>query len=66
MIFRLRPPQTWMPWNRPRPQQPAATPATPTAEDDLITQLKELAELHDTGALTDEEFGAAKAKLLDN
>jgi hypothetical protein len=31
---------------------------------DLATQLKLLAELHATGALSDEEFAAAKARLL--
>ena len=31
---------------------------------DRITQLKELASLHDTGVLTDEEFAAEKAKVL--
>ena len=32
---------------------------------DLPTQLKELAELHSAGVLTDEEFAAAKANLLN-
>jgi hypothetical protein len=40
-------------------------PAVPAkVERDPIQALKELAELHDAGALTDEEFAAAKAKLL--
>ena len=30
----------------------------------MIAQLKQLAELHDQGILTDEEFAAQKAKLL--
>jgi hypothetical protein len=30
-----------------------------------MAQLKELGELHQTGVLTDEEFAAAKAKLLN-
>ena len=42
---------------------PAPAPAAP-AEDDMISQLKQLAELHDSGVLTDEEFAAQKAKLL--
>jgi len=42
---------------------PAPAPAAP-AEDDMISQLKQLAELHDQGVLTDEEFAAQKAKLL--
>jgi hypothetical protein len=36
----------------------------PAAEDDSSAQLQNLAELHTQGVLTDEEFGAAKAKLL--
>ena len=31
---------------------------------DPLDQLQKLADLHDRGALTDEEFAAAKAKLL--
>ena len=42
---------------------PAPAPAAP-AEDDMISQLKQRAELHDSGVLTDEEFAAQKAKLL--
>lgn len=34
------------------------------AGDDTIAKLKELASLKDSGALTEEEFSAAKAKLL--
>ena len=40
------------------PQQPAAAAADP------IDQLKELAELHKQGVLTDDEFAQQKAKLL--
>ena len=46
----------------PSPEQYAA-PAPP-AQDDLTAKLKELAQLHTAGVLTDEEFSAAKAKLL--
>ena len=42
---------------------PAAAPAVAAAEDPLA-RLRELAQLHDTGVLTDDEFAAAKAKLL--
>ena len=38
----------------------AAAPAAPSVYD----QLSQLATLHDQGALTDDEFSAAKAKLL--
>ena len=34
------------------------------AGDDLIASLERLRTLHTQGVLTDEEFGAAKAKLL--
>jgi|SRR6476659_3352245 Short C-terminal domain len=51
-------------------QQAAATPPAapaapaPSAGDDIITQLERLGALHSQGVLTDDEFGAAKAKLL--
>jgi Short C-terminal domain len=38
--------------------------APPPAEDDQAAQLQNLAQLHTQGVLTDEEFAAAKAKLL--
>jgi membrane protease subunit (stomatin/prohibitin family) len=36
----------------------------PEAEDDAAAQLQNLAQLHSQGVLTDEEFAAAKAKIL--
>ena len=45
------------------PAPVAAAPAAP-AEDDTIEQLKKYKELHDAGVLTDEEFAAAKQKVL--
>ena len=36
----------------------------PEPEDDSTTQLQNLAALHTQGVLTDEEFAAAKAKIL--
>ena len=36
----------------------------PEAEDDATAKLQDLAQLHTQGVLTDEEFAAAKAKLL--
>ena len=41
---------------------PAADSGAMTSE--MITQLKQLAELHTQGILTDDEFAAQKAKLL--
>lgn len=44
---------------------PAAAASAPAgAGDDLMAQLTQLAQLHQAGVLTDEEFAAAKAKLL--
>lgn len=49
----------------PPPDAPAPPPPPPAAAgDDTIAQLKQLAELHTAGALTDAEFAAAKGKLL--
>jgi hypothetical protein len=39
-------------------------PAAPAPEADPLAQIKELAALRDSGALTEEEFAAQKAKLL--
>jgi hypothetical protein len=44
--------------------QPAPAPAPAASEGDVIEQLKQLAELHSQGILTDDEFAAQKAKLL--
>lgn len=47
------------------PQEPqAAAPAAEAPADDQTEQLKKLADLHSQGVLTDEEFAAAKAKVL--
>jgi len=45
-------------------QQPAPPPAPPAAAPSMLDQLNQLSTLHSQGALTDEEFTAAKAKLL--
>ena len=47
----------------PPPQYAAPAPQAP-AQSDLTSKLNELALLHTSGVLTDEEFTAAKAKLL--
>jgi hypothetical protein len=39
-------------------------PPAPAAGPDVTTQLQQLATLHSQGVLSDEEFAAAKAKLL--
>ena len=45
-------------------EPPAAQPAVGGPAPDPIEQLKQLAELHKEGVLTDEEFARQKAKLL--
>jgi hypothetical protein len=45
--------------------EPAPPPPPPAAEPDPIEQLKQLAELKDQGILTEEEFAAQKAKILN-
>ena len=47
-------------------QQQAQAPPPPAAppEDDATAQLQNLAQLHAQGVLTDDEFAAAKAKIL--
>jgi hypothetical protein len=82
MLFLLRPRQTYMPYALPRdPHQLAernalrdeayaATRRLPPAElsaaPDVVTQLKDLAALHDSGKVSDDEFAALKAKLIDS
>jgi membrane protease subunit (stomatin/prohibitin family) len=47
------------------PQEPQQyAQEAPEAEDDATAQLQNLAALHTQGVLTDEEFAAAKAKIL--
>ena len=41
-----------------------AAPAAGGLNDDVVGQLKQLAELKDSGVLTEDEFAAQKAKLL--
>ncbi|MFF2486804.1 SHOCT domain-containing protein [Microbacterium sp. NPDC058062] len=45
-------------------QAPAPAPAAAPAEDDMMAKITQLAQLHAQGILSDEEFAAAKAKLL--
>ena len=46
------------------PSVPADDTGTPASARDPISDLKELAQLHASGALSDAEFTAAKAKVL--
>ncbi len=47
-------------------QARATTAAAPSAQPDLITQLQQLTQLKQAGALSEDEFQAAKAKLLSS
>jgi len=48
----------------PPPPPQYAAPAPAPAQDDLTAKLQQLATLHSQGVLSDEEFAAAKQKLL--
>ena len=54
--------ERWAAQEAPAQDYPPA-PAAPAAPDP-IERLKELAQLHEQGILTDEEFAAQKAKVL--
>jgi hypothetical protein len=43
---------------------PAPAPAAAAPAGDSTAELERLAQLHQSGALSDEEFAAAKAKVL--
>jgi hypothetical protein len=52
-----------------QPEQQQGQPAAqqgpdPAAQSPMVAQLNQLAALHQQGVLSDEEFSAAKAKLL--
>lgn len=47
-----------------QPAAAAAPPPAAPAQDDVIAQLKELADLKEQGILTDDEFAAQKARIL--
>ena len=51
-------------WDEEDAQQYQQQAPPPQPEDDPNAQLQNLAQLHTQGVLTDEEFAAAKAKLL--
>jgi hypothetical protein len=52
------------PYQQPPPPPAAPPPAAPSQSSAMLDQLNQLAALHQQGVLTDEEFGAAKAKLF--
>ena len=49
-------------YDAPPPAPPA--PAASAPADDATSEIERLASLHDSGALSDKEFTAAKAKIL--
>jgi hypothetical protein len=46
------------------PPQQAPPPAAPAAGSSVADQLQQIATLHQQGVLSDDEFAAAKAKVL--
>jgi membrane protease subunit (stomatin/prohibitin family) len=46
-------------------QAPPQQAAAPAQAADPVAELKKLGELHESGVLTDEEFAAAKAKIIN-
>ena len=46
------------------PPQQAPPPAAPAGGSSVADQLQQIATLHDQGVLSDDEFAAAKAKIL--
>jgi hypothetical protein len=46
------------------PQVPEPRGGQAPPDSDVLGQLTKLVQMHDSGALTDEEFSAAKARLL--
>lgn len=51
-------------YQEPAYQQAPPPPAAAPAEDDTVAKLQQLGELKAQGVLTDDEFAAAKAKVL--
>ncbi|MGZ4598385.1 MAG: SHOCT domain-containing protein [Oryzihumus sp.] len=59
------PPPQQQGYAEPPPAAPAPAPeAAASGGTDLVAQLQQLEQLHQQGAVNDEEFAAAKAKLL--
>ena len=58
--------QQWEQQQRPMAAQAPPQPVAAAAQqEDPMERLKQLAQLHDSGVLTDEEFASAKAKILN-
>jgi hypothetical protein len=63
--YQQPPPQQQQQYQQPPPQYQQPPPA-PAASSPMIDQLNQLADLHQKGVLTDDEFAAAKAKLFSS
>ena len=57
-------PQAYAPPPPPAPAPAAAPAPAPGAGSETVARLQELASLHASGVLTDDEFAAAKQKVL--
>lgn len=53
-------------YQQPPPQYQQPPAPAPAASSPMIDQLNQLADLHQQGVLTDDEFAAAKAKLFNS
>jgi predicted cobalt transporter CbtA len=49
---------------QPQYAAPAPAPTTAAPSSDLVEQLQQLSQLREQGVLSDDEFAAAKAKLI--
>ncbi|RDI49953.1 SHOCT domain-containing protein [Nocardia mexicana] len=49
-----------------QPQYPPPQPAPAPSEEGLVEKLERLGRLHTSGVLSDQEFAAAKAQLLES
>ena len=58
------PPPPQPAYQAPPPPPPAPAPAAPAEGDDLVGRIQQLAGLRDAGVLSEDEFAAAKGKLL--
>ena len=61
-----QPPPQQQQYQQPPPQYQQPPAPAPAASSPMIDQLNQLADLHQQGVLTDDEFAAAKAKLFSS
>lgn len=54
----------WAQKEQQQPEQQQAPPTSPPAQSS-VDKLRELGDLHKAGVLTDEEFAAAKGKVIN-